>query len=137
MFTDKKYMSFSDVKLSTPLSDVKRAEKGRDILVVPYGIANEMKRFFNRDKIEYKIIENPSLYPKDQLKADMQRYLDIDGSYDLDDAVLLITNFDKDMLFQWSKLVFGETIDPSFRAFLDSEKKRGEDYYNHLYEFRP
>lgn len=137
MFSQKEYMRFSDVKLATPLSSLKPAANKNDTLAVPYGIANEMKQFFNRDKIEYHIIENPKLYPKEQLKADMQRYLDIDGSYDLDDAVLLITPFDKDALFEWSLLVFGDTMDPSYRAFLDSERKRGEDYYNHLYEFRP
>lgn len=137
MFTNKKYMDFEDVKLKTPLSSLKRAEKGTDTLIVPDGIAAEIKGFLNRDKIEYQIIKNPSLDQKEQLKDDMQRYLDIDGSYDLDDAVLLITPFGKDSLFKWSLQVFGETIDPSYRAYLDSERKRGEDYYNNQYEFRP
>ena len=80
MFTDKKYMEFKDVQLKTPLLSVKRAEKGKDTLIVPDGIAAEIKAFLNRDKIEYQIIKNPSLDQKEQLKADMQRYLDIDGS---------------------------------------------------------
>ena len=137
MFTDKKYMRFSDVKLKTPLLSVKRAENGKDILVVPYGIAAEMKPFFDRDKIEYQIIENTALCSPDEIRVGMQRYMDISSGYDIDDAVLLITNFDKDALFQWSKLVFGKTIDPAYRAVLKSEQKRGEDYDNHLYEYRP
>ena len=137
MFTDKKYMNFSDVQLKMPLSSVKHAEKGRDTLIVPDGIAKEMIPFFIEDKIEYQIIKNPSRDQKEQLQADMQRYLDIDGSYDLDDAVLLITPYDKNSLFEWSLQVFGDTIDPSYRAYLDSERKRGEDYYENQYEFRP
>ena len=134
---EKDYMQFSDVKLKTPLSSLKPAKNKNDTLAVPDGIAKEMKPFFNQEKIDYHMIDNPSLYPREQLEADMQRYLDIDGSYDFDDAVLLITPFDKDALFEWSLQVFGETIDPSYRAYLDSEKKRGEDYYNNQYEFRP
>jgi len=126
MFTEKKYMDFSDVKLKMPLPSIKRAEDKNDTLAVPDSIVNGMLRFFRREQIDYHVIENPAL--SQQLQADMQLYIDIDSSYDLDDAVLLITPFDKSELFQWSLQVFGETIDPSYRAYLDSEKKRGEDY---------
>ena len=137
MFTDKKYMEFKDIQLNMPLSSVKQAEKGKDVLIAPDSIISIIKDFLNNEKINYNIIENPVLCLLDDIRAGMQRYMDIDGSYDLDDAALLISPFDKDALFQWSLQVFGASIDPSYRAFLDSERKRGEDYYNHLYEFRP
>lgn len=135
MFTDKKYMDFTDVTLKTPFPSIKCATGTNDTLAVPDSIANGMLRFFRKDKIDLHVIENPALYQ--DLQADMQRYIDIDSSFDAADPVLLITPFDKDALFSWSLQTFGETKDPSYQAYLDSEKRRGEDYYNNQYEFRP
>jgi len=132
---DKKYMDFSDVKLKTPLPSIKRAEDTNDTLAVPDSILNGMLRFFRQEEIDFHVIENPAFYQDTQ--ADMQRYIDIDSSFDAADPVLLITPFDKDALFQWSLQTFGETKDPSYQAYLDSEKRRGEDYYNNQYAFRP
>jgi len=132
---NKKYMDFSDVKLKMPLASVKLAAGANDTLAVPDSILNGMLRFFRLEQIDYHTIENPAL--SQQLQADMQRYMDIDGSFDASDPVLLITPFDKNALFEWSLQTFGKTKDPSYQAFLESEKRRGEDYYNNLYEFRP
>ena len=132
---NKKYMDFADVKLKQPLTDVKRAAGTNDTLAVPGSIVNAMIRFFHQEQIEYHKIENPALY--EELQADMQRYIDIDSSFTASDPVLLITPFEKNALFAWSLQTFGETKDPSYQAFLDSERKRGEDCYNNLYEFRP
>ena len=134
MFSDKKYMDFSDVKLQKPLLSLPHAADTTDTLAVPDSIVNCMLGFFRQECIEYHMIEAPSLYS--QAKADMQRYIDINESFDACDPVLLITPFDKDALFQWSLQTFGDTIDPSYRAYLDSERRRGEDYYNNLYEYR-
>lgn len=129
-------MEFSDVKLKHPLLSIKRAENTNDTLVVPDSIVRTMLNFFHQENVDYHVIEQPSLYPPDQLKADMQRYIDIDESFDACDPVLLITPFDKNALFDWSLQTFGDTIDPSYRAYLDSERKRGEDYYENQYEHR-
>ena len=137
MFSNKKYMDFSDVKLKTPLLSLPHAADTTDTLAVPDSIVNCMLGFFRQEKVDYHVIEEPSLYPPDQLKADMQRYIDINESFDACDPVLLSTPFDKDALFNWSLQTFGDTIDPSYRAYLDSERRRGEDYYNNLYEYRP
>lgn len=137
MFTETEYMDIKDVQLAAPLLSVKRSGNENDTLVVPDTVLPQMLRFFCRDKIACHVIENPGLYPQDQLKAGMQRYIDIDGSLDEDNPVLLITPFDKDALFEWSKQTFGETMDPSYRAYFDSERRRGEDYYYNLYEYRP
>ncbi len=135
MPSTKKYMDFSDVKLKTPLPSIKRAEDKNDTLAVPDTIVNAIIRFFEQEEIDYTMIENPALY--EELQADMQRYTNINSSFDATDPVLLITPFDKDALFEWSLQTFGETKDPSYQAFLDSERKRGEDYYYNQYEFRP
>lgn len=137
MFTDKKYMSFSDIKLATPLASVKRSENGNSTLIVPDMLVEEMTRFMDLDKIKYYTILNPALCPKEEIKAGMQRYSDIALHLELCDPVLVISPFDRDALFEWSKQLFGDTKDPSLKAYYASINKMGEDCYFNDYEFRP
>lgn len=107
------------------------------MLAVPDSIVDGMLRFFRQSGIEYEMIEDQSLYPQEQIKSDMQRYSDIAESFSACDPVLIRTPFDRDALFEWSLQTFGETMDTSYKAYLESECQRGEDYYNDLYEYRP
>lgn len=132
---NKKYMSFEDIRLATPLQAVKRAADGRDMLAVPVGIIDNVKRFLTQDGIEFHETENPALY--EDLPKDIAAYARVRELFEESEYVLLITPFDHDAFFDWTLQIFGENMDASFRAYLDSEKKRGEDYYNNLYEYRP
>lgn len=128
-------MDLSEVKLGTPLASVKRSESGNDTLAVPETISETMLKFFRRDNIEYTI-EEPTLYEK--LDKDIQRYSGVDEIYGDDmPYVLLTTPFDKDALFEWSLQLFGENMDASYRAYLDSCDAYAKYYYYNLYEYRP
>lgn len=130
-------MTFADIKLGTPLSSVKRSDNGNSTLVVPETLVEEMTRFMDIAGVKYSIIKNPALCPKKEIKAGMQRYADIELHLELDDPVLVISPFDRDALFDWSRQLFGEDKDPSLKAYYKSLNKHGEDYYFNEYEFRP
>lgn len=135
MPTEVTYMDFSEVKLRTPLTSVKRSEKKNDMLAVPESISDTMQRFFHRDNIEYHTVEEPTLYEK--LDEDIQRYVDIDCTFENCEYILFITPFDKEALFKWSLQLFGENMDSSYRAYLDSRDEYAKYYYYNLYEYRP
>ncbi len=136
--SEKKYMQFGDIKLKTPLSSLKHAKLKNDTLVVPANIIDSILEFFNYDNIKYTVIENPSLYPKDKLRAGMKRYEDVDEiDFEDEDPVLLITQFDADTLFNWTLQLFGETIDSSYNQYLEDESEKADEYYRTQYEYRP
>lgn len=56
---NKKYMTFADIRLKQPLSEVKRTESGNSTLIVPENIIDSILEFFDTENIEYNIIENP------------------------------------------------------------------------------
>lgn len=126
---DKKYMDFSDVKLQQPLSSVKRTEKTNDTLIIPENFLNTMQRFFNAEGIEYKTIKNPALYPKDKLQAALDRFTELNSAFAFEEPVLFISPFDAEALFEWSKQLHGDTIDPSYRQYLDDQRAESEEYY--------
>ena len=128
---DKKYMKFSDIKLKQPLSDVKRTDKidNHDTLVIPENFLNTIARFFEAANIEYQTIENPKFYPQDKLKAGLQRFEDENEYFAYEDPVLFVTQYDADALFEWAKQLYGETMDASYRKYLDDRHRQGEEYY--------
>lgn len=123
------YMSFEDITLKTPLSSVKRTDKKNDTLIIPDNLLPIIIRFFEAEDVEYKIIENPALYPADKLKAGLKAYEDCSPTFKHEEPVLFITPFDAEALFEWSKQLFGETIDPSYQAYLDDRRRESEEYY--------
>lgn len=127
--TDKKYMEFADVKLQQPLSSVMRTEKTNDTLIIPANFLTTMERFFDAEEIKYSTIENPALYPKDKLQAALDRFTQLDHVFALEEPVLFISPFDADALFNWTKQLYGETMDASYRQFLDDQKAESEEYY--------
>lgn len=126
---DKKYMTFDDIKLQQPLSSVKRTDKTNDTLIIPANFLTTLERFFDAEEIEYTTIENPSLYPQDKIKAALDRFTELDHVFIMEDPVLFISPFDADALFEWAKQLYGDTIDPSYRQFLDDQKAESEEYY--------
>ncbi len=126
---DKKYMVFTDVRLKQPLSDVKRTNKTNDTLVIPENFLNTITRFFEAANIEYQAIENPKFYPQNKLKAGLQRFEDENEYFAYEDPVLFITQYDADALFEWAKQLYGDTIDVSYRKYLDDRHRQGEEYY--------
>lgn len=136
--SEKKYMQFGDIKLKTPLSSLKHAKLRNDTLVVPENLIDDVVRFFNQENIEYKKVKNPSLYPKDKLRAGMKRYEEIDDiDFQNEEPVLLITQFDADALFNWTLQLFGETIDPSYEQYREDSRAKADEYYKTQYEYRP
>ena len=123
------YMSFEDITLKTPLSSVKRTEKKNDTLIIPDNLLPIISRFFEAEGISYHIIENPALYPADKIKAGLKAYEDCSPTFKHEEPVLFITPFDAAALFEWSKQLFGETIDPSYQQYLDDQSKQSEEYY--------
>lgn len=126
---DKKYRAFTDVQLKQPLSDVKRTNKTNDTLVIPENFLNTIARFFEAANIEYQAIENPKFYPQDKLKAGLQRFEDENEYFAYEDPVLFVTQYDADALFNWAKQLYGDTIDVSYRKYLDDRHRQGEEYY--------
>ncbi len=135
---DKKYMTFDDVKLKQPLSEVKRSESGNTTLIIPANIRHDILPFFEQENINYELIEEPALYPQEKLDAGIERYEETDpGSFRGEEPMLLITQFDADALFEWTKQLYGETIDPSYDQYLEDRRKKADEYYHTQYEFRP
>lgn len=138
MENNKKYMEFEDVKLKQPLREVKRAKLKNDTLIVPENFIDDILQFLEAEDIKYHIIENPALYPKEKLLAGIQRYEDVDpGSFEGENPVLLITPFDANALFEWSKQLLGETIDPSYDQYREDRYAEMDEYYQTQYEYRP
>lgn len=126
---DKKYMDFDDIKLQQPLSSVKRTDKTNDTLIIPANFLTTLERFFDAEGIEYKTIENPSLYPQDKIQAELDRFTQLDHVFVMEDPVLFISPFDAEALFAWTKQFYGETMDPSYRQYLDDQRAESEEYY--------
>jgi len=126
---DKKYMTFIDIKLQQPLSSVKRTDKTNDTLIIPENFLTTLERFFDAEGIEYTTIKNPALYSKDKIQAGLDRFTQLDHVFALEEPVLFISPFDADALFNWTKQLYGETMDASYRHFLDDQKAESEEYY--------
>lgn len=135
---NKKYMTFDDVKLKQALSEVKRSENGNTTLIVPQSIIHDILSFFEQENINYELIEEPVLYPQEKLDAGIERYEETDpGSFRGEEPMLLITQFNADSLFEWTKQLYGETIDQSYEQYLDDRSAKADEYYRTQYEFRP
>lgn len=134
MENNKKYMEFEDVKLKQPLLAVKRAKLKNDTLIVPDDLINSILQFLDAENIEYHTIENPALYPKDKIHKWMEKY---EADEEFDTPVLLITPFDAESLFEWSKQLYGETTDPSYQKYFDDQCDKMDEYYQTQYEYRP
>lgn len=126
---DKRYMTFNDIKLQQPLSSVKRTEKTNDTLIIPANFLTTMERFFDAEEIKYSTIENPALYPKDKLQAALDRFTQLDHVFALEEPVLFISPFDAGALFDWAKQLYGKSMDPSYRQYLDDQRAESEEYY--------
>lgn len=138
MSEKRKYMKIEDVKFKQPLSEVKRAKLKNDTLIVPENFINEITRFLTANNIKYTTIKDPALYPKEKLDAGIQRYEDLEpGAFSDEKSVLLITEFDAEALFEWTKQMLEETMDPSYRQFIEDESAEADEYYRTQYEYRP
>lgn len=138
MSEKRRYMKIEDVKFKQPLSGVKRAKLKNDTLIVPENFIDEITRVLIANNIKYTTIEDPALYPKEELDAGIQRYEDLEpGAFSGEKPVLLITEFDADALFEWTKQMLEETIDPSYAQFLEDESAEADEYYRTQYEYRP
>lgn len=126
---DKRYMTFNDIKLQQPLSSVKHTHKQNDTLIIPENFLTTLERFFDAERIEYTTIKNPALYSKDKIQAGLDRFTQLDHVFALEEPVLFISPFDADALFNWTKQLYGETMDASYRQFLDDQKAESEEYY--------
>ena len=127
--SDKKYMTLKDVKLKQPLSEVKLAANKKDTLVIPENFENTICRFFEAAGIKYETIENPKLYPQEKLRAGLQRFENESQYFEYEDPVLFISKFDSDALFDWTKQLYGDTVDESYQQYLDDQHRQGEEYY--------
>ena len=127
--SDKKYMTLKDVKLKQPLSEVKLAANKKDTLVIPENFENIICRFFEAAGIKYETIRNPKLYPKEKLRAGLQRF-EVESEYfEYEDPVLFISQFDANALFDWTKQLYGDTVDESYQQYLDDQHRQGQEYY--------
>ena len=135
---NKKYMTFDDVKLKQALSEVKRSENGNTTLIVPQSIIHDILSFFEHENINYDVIKEPVLYPQEKLDAGMEKYNDTDpGRFNYEKPVLLITKFDPDALREWSRQLYGKTIDQSYDQYLEDRMAKADEYYRTQYEYRP
>ena len=127
--SDKKYMTLKDVKLKQPLTEVKLADNKKDTLVIPENFENIICRFFEAAGIKYETIRNPKLYPKEKLRAGLQRF-EVESEYfEYEDPVLFISQFDANALFDWTKQLYGDTVDESYQQYMDDQHRQGEEYY--------
>ena len=127
--SDKKYMTLKDVKLKQPLTEVKLADNKKDTLVIPENFENIICRFFEAAGIKYETIRNPKLYPKEKLRAGLQRF-EVESEYfEYEDPVLFISQFDANALFDWTKQLYGDTVDESYQQYLDDQHRQGKEYY--------
>ena len=127
--SDKKYMTLKDVKLKQPLTEVKLADNKKDTLVIPENFENIICRFFEAAGIKYETIRNPKLDPKEKLRAGLQRF-EVEREYfEYEDPVLFISQFDANALFDWTKQLYGDTVDESYQQYLDDQHRQGEEYY--------
>ncbi len=127
--SDKKYMTLKDVKLKQPLTEVKLADNKKDTLVIPENFENIICRFFEAAGIKYETIRNPKLYPKEKLRAGLQRFEVENEYFEYEDPVLFISQFDADALFMWAKQLYGDTVDESYQQYLDDQHRQGQEYY--------
>lgn len=125
------WMKHSDIRLQHPLRDVKRAEGKNDTLIVPNSAVNAIALFFDDQNIKYHVIKNPALYPNDEISKWMRRYIGLSYLYsEYDTPALLITPFDAEALFEWSKQVIlpKSECDPSYVAYLNSQREQAKIY---------
>lgn len=127
--SDKKYMTLKDVKLKQPLTAVKLADNKKDTLIIPENFENTICRFFEAAGIKYETIRNPKLYPKEKLRAGLQRFEVENEYFEYEDPVLFISQFDADALFMWAKQLYGDTVDESYQQYLDDQHRQGQEYY--------
>lgn len=127
--SDKKYMTLKDVKLKQPLTKVKLADNKKDTLIIPENFENTICRFFEAAGIKYETIRNPKLYPKEKLRAGLQRFEVENEYFEYEDPVLFISQFDADALFDWTKQLYGDTVDESYQQYLDDQHRQGQEYY--------
>lgn len=127
--SDKKYMTLKDVKLKQPLTEVKLADNKKDTLIIPENFENTICRFFEAAGIKYETIRNPKLYPKEKLRAGLQRFEVENEYFEYEDPVLFISQFDADALFDWTKQLYGDTVDESYQQYLDDQHRQGQEYY--------
>lgn len=127
--SDKKYMTLKDVKLKQPLTEVKLADNKKDTLIIPENFENTICRFFEAAGIKYETIRNPKLYPKEKLRAGLQRFEAESEYFEYEDPVLFISQFDADALFMWAKQLYGDTVDESYQQYLDDQHRQGQEYY--------
>lgn len=126
---DRKYMTFEDIRLQTPLLEVKRTTKERDSLVIPENFLEIIEPFLKSEGIEYHVIENTELYPVKMLEDGLKRYDDLDPAFVSEEPIILITPFDAEDLFEWTKQLCENTMDPSYRQYLEDSRAACEDYY--------
>lgn len=122
----KPRMRHKDIRLQHPLSDVKRSSSKNSAIVVPESAVNAIALFFDDANIEYHVIRESFPYPKAKSDKWMARYIEMSSCFnEYDTPALLITPFDAEALFEWTKQICKprEECDPSYIAYFNSEKE--------------
>lgn len=108
-----------DIKLTKPLTDVKPSKDKNDVLIVPENCATKIANFMQAYGIGYTRIDNPTLYPIEEIDKWLSRYcgpLLYDTPEEIRELIgasAIIAPLDAEDLFQWSLQVIGKDKDPA------------------------
>lgn len=125
----------TDIKLKRPLTDVKPSKDKNDVLIVPENCSGTIVNFLKAYNIEYTCIDNPMLYPEEEIDKWLTKYCEplwYDSAEEIRELIgvsAIIAPLDAEDLYQWSLQVIGMDKDPAYRAFLDQERREADEYY--------
>lgn len=124
-----------DIKLKRPLTEVKPSKDKNDVLIVPENCAGIIRSFLNAYGIENTRIDNPTLYPKEEIDRWLTKCCE-PLMYDSPEEIMeyigisaLIVPLDAEELFQWSLQVIGTNLDPAYEAYLKEKRREADEYY--------
>lgn len=130
-------LEFAEIPLQTKLPDVKPAEDTNDVFFCPTDCADTIICFFMAHGIPYTRIDDPKLYPVEEIDKQLAKYSDplylpddIDDLKETYGITALITQFDANALFDWAmQILSDENMDPAYRAYREKQTREGEEYY--------
>lgn len=135
------FRELTEIELKTKLPDVKLAidtnGEDNDVLICPGNCADSITNFFLGHEIPYTRIDEPKLYPVEEIDRQLKKYIeplflaeDMDELKYLHGVTALITKFDANALFDWAmQLLSWEDKDPAYRAYREKERQEAEEYY--------
>lgn len=125
----------TDIKLKRPLTDVKPSEDKNDVLILPENCAGIVIQFLDAYGIENTRIDNPMLYPKEEIDKWLTKYCEplwYDSAEEIREFIgvsAIIAPLDAEDLYQWSLQVLGMNLDSAYKAYLDERSREAEEYY--------